>query len=161
MNSVNLCNICELAHSTNQCLEFPRLKSVLQESSEDVQSSYFIRSNRPWQPGPTGMPSDFSSFYPWKFFYNSQQYPWQYPTPSSTQFPTPWNQWPYPPPMQYPPSQPNPWGQNRRGNGQVPVPHPIPMQQQQLQPPSIQNPTPSIWPQLPMKPNPNPNNKAA
>ena len=35
------------------------------------------------------------------------------------------------------------------------------MQQQQLQLPSIQNPTPSIRPQLPAQPNPNTNNKEA
>jgi len=29
MNSINLCNICELEHSTRQCLELPRLKSGL------------------------------------------------------------------------------------------------------------------------------------
>lgn len=129
LNSVSLCNICELGHSTNQCPELPRLKAVLQESREDIQSSYFIKSKRPWQPRPTDMPSYFSSFYPCNNVYNNQQYPWQYPTPSSTQFPSPWNQWPSPPPRQYPPLQPNPWGQNWRGNGQGPVSPPILMQQ--------------------------------
>ena len=99
LNSVSLCNICDLAHSTNQCPEFPRLKVVLQESSEDVQYSYFIGLKRPWHPRPTGTPLDFSSFYPWNNVYNRQQYLWQYPTISSTQFPSPWNQWPSHPPM--------------------------------------------------------------
>lgn len=34
MNSINLCNICELEHSIGQCTELPRLKEVLRESSE-------------------------------------------------------------------------------------------------------------------------------
>ena len=130
LNSVILCNICELAHSTNQCPKLPRLKAVLKESSEDVQYFYFIESKRPWKPWPTGMIFDFSSFYPLNNVYNSHKYPWQYPTPSSTQFPSPWNQWSSPPPMQYPPSQPNPWGQNWRINGQGPIPPPIPIQHQ-------------------------------
>jgi len=50
VNSINLCNICDLEHSTGHCPELPRLKVVLKESSEEVQSSYFIASRKPWQP---------------------------------------------------------------------------------------------------------------
>ena len=60
-----------------------------------------------------------------------------------------------------PPSQPNPWSKNWRGNGQGPVPPALPIQEQQLLLPSIQNPTSSVRPQLPVQPNPNPNNKAS
>lgn len=76
MNNISLCNICELEHSTGQCLELPRLKVVLRDSSGEVQSSYFIVPRRPWKPRPPGMSQDFSSFNSWNNAYNAQ-YPWQ------------------------------------------------------------------------------------
>ena len=36
VNNINLCNICELEHPRGQCLELPRLKAVLRESSKEV-----------------------------------------------------------------------------------------------------------------------------
>lgn len=92
INNISLCNICELEYSTCHCLELPRLKALVRESSEEVQSSYFIGSMIPWQPRPPGMSQDFSSFNLSNNAYNTQQYPWKYSTPSSSQFPSPWNQ---------------------------------------------------------------------
>lgn len=134
LNSISLCNICELEHSTGQCPELPRLKAVLRESSEEVQSSYFITPRRPWQQRPPSMCQYFSSFNSWNNAYNTQQYPWQYPTPPLAQFPSPWNQWSPSPSIQYPQSQPYPWNKNSTLPG-------LPMQQQSQLPP-FQTPAP-------------------
>lgn len=50
VNIINLCNICDLEHSTGYYLELPRLKAELKELSEEVQSYYFIGSIKPSQP---------------------------------------------------------------------------------------------------------------
>jgi len=71
MNNISLCNIFELEHSTGKCSELPRLKAVPRESSEEVQSSYFITPRRSWKPQPLGMSYDFSSFNSWKNAYNT------------------------------------------------------------------------------------------
>jgi len=44
LNNISLCNICELEHSIGQRPELPRMKVVLRESSEELQSLYFIGS---------------------------------------------------------------------------------------------------------------------
>lgn len=36
LNNISLCKICELEHSIEKCLELPRLKETLRESSEEV-----------------------------------------------------------------------------------------------------------------------------
>lgn len=69
-NNISLCNIFDLEHSTRYYLELPKLKAILKESSEEVQSSYFIMSKKPWQ----GM-SQYFSFNPWNNVYNSHKSP--------------------------------------------------------------------------------------
>lgn len=38
LNSIVSCNICELEHSIGQCLELPRLKAILRDSSKEGNS---------------------------------------------------------------------------------------------------------------------------
>lgn len=75
---------------------------------------------------------------------------------------SPSNQWSPSPPIKYPSSQPYPWSQNWRGNAQSPSPFSLSMQLQlQFSPLKTLVPTPPLRPQLPVQPNPNPNNKAS
>lgn len=83
VNNINLCNLYDMEHSTICCSELPRLKEALKESGEEAHSSYFIGSRKSWKPQSPGM-SQYFSLNMWNNVCNTQQFPWQYPTPPPT-----------------------------------------------------------------------------
>jgi hypothetical protein len=171
LNSVQVCLICELDHATDQCPSLPGVKASMKETSEEAEAAYLITQRIQWQRRGQGMNSQFS---PPTFNYWNNQLPYGQSNASppnqmlpSYQDPNAWL------PM---PQQPNHYGQwNPYGRGpQQQLSYPSqhqpnffqqqfqpPYQQQQLQlPPNNSPKNPPLRPQMPVQPNPNPNNKA-
>ena len=50
LNKLEVCKLCELNHDTKECPSLPQVKAVLQESTPDVEPTYFITQKNPWHP---------------------------------------------------------------------------------------------------------------
>ena len=46
LDKVEVCQLCELNHDTKECASLPQVKEVLQESTPDVEPTYFIAQKR-------------------------------------------------------------------------------------------------------------------
>jgi hypothetical protein len=170
--------LCDKDHETQQCPSLPGIKEALQPTDEEVEAVYLLTQRRQWKPRGQGMNPNmpFTSSNHWN----------NYPSFSQENYP-PFNQMKYPPlnQMNYPPMQQtnppfvdptiwtpwpsqqqpylNQWNPNWRGQ-QPPFPNQFPQFQSEFQQPL---PLPSgappnnqmMWPQLPIQPKPNPNNK--
>ena len=90
LDKVEVCQLCELNSDTKECPLLPQVKAVLQESTPDVELTYFISQKKPWKPWNQDMnPDSFP-------FLNNMHH-------MNTQFPSPYSnhQWhPSQPPMQ-------------------------------------------------------------
>jgi hypothetical protein len=171
-----ICTICDKDHETQQCPSLPGIKAALQPTDEEAEAVYLLTQRRQWKPRGQGMNPNmpFTSSNHWNNYpsfnqmsyppYNQMQYlnqmnypPMQQTNPPFVD-PSMWTPWP---PQQQQPYQ-NQWNPNWRGQ-QPPFPNQLP-QSQFLQPLSLPSGTPPnnqmMRPQLPVQPNPNPNNKA-
>lgn len=159
----------EKDHETQQCPSLPVIKVALQPAEEEYEAVYLLTQRRQWQPRGKGtnssMPFNRSNNYS---SFNQANYPpfnqMQYPPFNQMNFPlmqqtnppfvdpAMWTPWP---PQQ---SYFNQWNPNWRAQ-QIAFPNQFPQFQQQLSlllgaPPNNQ----TMRPQLPIQPNPNPNN---
>jgi hypothetical protein len=170
-----ICTIYDKYHETQQCPSLPGIKEALQPMDEEAEAVYLLTQRRQWKPWGQGMNPNmpFTSSNRWNNYpsfnqmsyppYNQMQYPNQMNYPPMQQInppivdPSMWTPWP---PQQKQPYQ-NQWNPNWRGQ-QLPFPNQLP-QSQFLQPLSLPPGTPPnnqiMRPQLPVQPNPNPNNK--
>jgi hypothetical protein len=170
-----ICTICDKDHETQQCPSLRGIKVALQPTDEEVEAVYLLTQRRKWQPRGQGMnPSmPFTSSNRWNNYpsfnqmnyppYNQMQYlnqmnypPMQQTNPPFVD-PSMWTPWP---PQQQQLYQ-NQWNPNWRAQ-QPPFPNQLPQSQflQLLSLPSGTPPNSQIMrPQLPIQPNPNPNNK--
>jgi hypothetical protein len=182
-----ICTICDKDHDTQNCPSLPGIKAALQPTDEEAEAVYLMTQRRQWQLRGQGMNSNvpFASPNHWNNYsafnqmsyppYNQMQYTNQTNYPSMQQTyppmqqtcppmqqnnppfvdPSMWTSWP---PQQQP--YQNQWNQNWRGQ-QPPFQNQLP---QFSQPLSLPAGTPqnnqTMRPQLPVQPNPNPNNKA-
>jgi len=167
LDKVPICTICEKDHETQQCPSLPGIKAALQSTEEEAEAVYLMTQRRQWQPQGQNMNSN-TSFNRWN---NHPPFQANY---------TPLNQMQYPPfnPMTFPPMQQpnppfadptvwNPWAPqqsyfNQWNPNWTTQQIPFPQHQQSLSlpfnaPPNNQ----TIRPQLPVQPNPNPNNNKA
>jgi hypothetical protein len=174
LNSVQVCLICELDHATDQCPSLPGVKASMKATNEEAEVVYLITQRRQWQPRGQGTNPQFSpaTLNYWNNVNNQLQYG-QMNAPPPNQMPPPYqdpNAW-VPMPQQH--NHPGQWNPYWRGPQQQLTyqnPHqqnPYQQQfqpqyqQQQLQlPPNAPQNNPPLWPQMPVQPNPNPNNKA-
>ena len=62
LDKVEVCQLCELNHYTKECPSLPQVKVVLQESTPDVEPTYFIAQKKPWRPQNQGMAPDLFPF---------------------------------------------------------------------------------------------------
>ena len=62
LDKVEVCQLCELNHDMKECPSLPQVKAVLQASTPEVESAYFIAQKKPWQPRNQGMPLDSFPF---------------------------------------------------------------------------------------------------
>jgi hypothetical protein len=180
-----ICTICDKDHDTQNCPSLPGIKAALQPTDEEAEAFYLMTQRRQWQPRGQGMNSNMP-FNHWNnyFSYNQMSYPPFNQMQYANQMNYPSMQKTYPPMQQtYPPMQQNnppfvdpstwtpwppkqqhlyqnQWNQNWRGQ-KAPFQNQLP---QLPQPISLSAGTPpinqTIRPQLPVQPNPNPNNKA-
>jgi hypothetical protein len=154
------------------------LKQHCKPTDEEVEAVYLMTQRRQWQPRGQGMNSNMP-FNCWNNYsaYNQMNYPpfnqmqyanqMNYPPMQQTYppmqqnnppfvDPSTWTPWP---PQQQQPYQ-NQWNQNWRGQ-QAPFQNQLPQLPQPLSLPAGTPPSNQvIRPQLPVQPNPNPNNKA-
>jgi hypothetical protein len=177
LDKVPICTICDKDHETQQCPSLPGIKAALQPTDEEVEAVYLLTQRRKWQPRGQGMNPNmpFTSSNHWNNYpsfsqannppFNQMQYPplnqMNYPPMQQTNppcvDPTMWTPWP---PQQQ--SYLNQWNPNWRGQ-QPPFPNQFPQSQFQQPLPLPSGAPPNnqmIRPQLPVQPNPNPNNKA-
>ena len=171
VDKVQICTICEKDHETQQCPFLPGIKAALQPTEEEAEAIYLLTQRRQWKPRWQGMNSS-TPFRRWN----------NYPSFKQANYP-PFNKMNYPPPpfnqMTFPPMQQtnppfvdptmwnpwllqqsyfNQWNPNWRDQ-QTPLTNQFPQFQQQLSLPA-RTPTNNqpMKPQLPIQPNPNPNN---
>jgi hypothetical protein len=180
-----ICTICDKDHDTQNCPSLPSIKAALQPTDEEAEAVYMMTQRRQWQPRGQGMNSNMP-FNRWNNYsaYNQMSYPpfnqmqyanqMNYPSMQQTYppmqqtyppmqqnnppfvDPSTWTPWP---PQQQQPYQ-NQWNQNWRGQ-QTPFQNQLPQLPQPLSLPAGTPPiNQTIRPQLPVQPNPNPNNKA-
>jgi hypothetical protein len=173
-----ICTICDKDHDTQNCPSLPGIKAALQPTDEEAEAVYLMTQRRQWQPRGQGMNSNMP-FNRWNNYsaYNQMNYPpfnqmqyanqMNYPPMQQTYppmqqnnppfiDPSTWTPWP---PQQHQPYQ-NQWNQNWRGQ-QAPFQNQLPQLPQPLSLPAGTPPINQvIRPQLPVQPNPNPNNKA-
>jgi hypothetical protein len=180
-----ICTICDKDHDTQNCPSLPGIKATLQPTDEEAEAVYLMTQRRQWQPRGQGMNSNMP-FNHWSNYssYNQMSYPpfnqmqyanqMNYPSMQQTYppmqqmyppmqknnppfvDPSTWTPWP---PQQQHPYQ-NQWNQNWRGQ-QAPFQNQLPQLPQPLSLPAGTPPiNQTIRPQLPVQPNPNPNNKA-
>jgi hypothetical protein len=173
-----ICTICDKDHDTQNCPSLPGIKAALQPTDEEAEAVYLMTQRRQWQPRGQGMNSNMP-FNRWNNYsaYNQMNYPpfnqmqyanqMNYPPMQQTYppmqqnnppfvDPSTWTPWP---PQQQQPYQ-NQWNQNWRGQ-QAPFQNQLPQLPQPLSLPAGTPPINQvIRPQLPVQPNPNPNNKA-
>ena len=113
LDKVEVCQLCELNHDMKECPSLPQVKAVLQASTPEVESAYFIAQKKPWQLRNQGMPLDLFPFL-------NNMGNWNNTMPNvNTQFPSNYAQWnPSQPTMQtynswspwtQPPHQPTSW----------------------------------------------------
>ena len=169
-DKVPVCTLCEKDHETEQCPSLPGIKAAMQPTEEEAEAVYLLTQRRQWQPKGQGTNSGMP-FNHWNNYsaFGQTSYPpfnqMQYPLFSQMNFPpmqmqnppfvdpSMWTPWP---PQQPPPF--NPW--NPSWNSQsLSYPNQMPQFQQSLSLPSNAPPNNQMRPQLPMQPNPNPNNK--
>ena len=62
LDKVEVFQLCEMNHDTKECPSLPQVKVVLQESTPDVEPTYFIAQNKPEQPQNQGMTLDLFPF---------------------------------------------------------------------------------------------------
>jgi hypothetical protein len=172
-----ICTICDKDHDTQNCPSLPGIKAALQPTDEEAEAVYLMTQRRQWQPRGQGMNSNMP-FNRWNNYsaYNQMNYPpfnqmqyanqMNYPPMQQTYppmqqnnppfvDPSTWTPWP---PQQQQPYQ-NQWNQNWRGQ-QAPFQNQLPQLPQPLSLPAGTPPINQvIRPQLPVQPNPNPNNK--
>ena len=145
----------------------------MQPTEEEAEEFYLLTQRRQWKPRGQRMNSSmpFTSSNRWNNYPSFSQK--NHPPFNQMQYP-PFNQMNYPPMQQknppfvdptmwtpWPPQQPssfNPWNSYWR-NQQFPYPNQFPQIQQPLPLPSGAPLNNQMRPQLPMQPNPNPNNK--
>jgi hypothetical protein len=170
-----ICTICDKDHETQQYPSLLGIKAALQPIDEDIEAVYLLTQRRRWKPRGQGMNPNmsFTSSNHWNNYpsfnqmnyppYNQMQYLNQMNYPPMQQANPPFvdpSMWTPLPPQQQQPYQ-NQWNPNWRGQ-QPPFPNQLP-QSQFLQPLSLPSGTPPknqmMRPQLPIQPNPNPNNK--
>lgn len=109
-DSIEICQLCETEHSTDQCPSLPQLKEACMADQGDVNALYAMNPQRPWKPCPPGM-SESNFQFPY-----AQNQTWNIPMP--------WQTWP----PQRPPQQP--W----QGKFSYPVTHNFPNQNFYSQP---------------------------
>jgi hypothetical protein len=179
-----ICTICDKDHDTQNCPSLPGIKVALQPTDEEAEAVYLMTQRRQWQPRGQGMNSNIP-FNRWNNYsafnqmsyppFNQMQYTNQMNYPSMQQTyppmqqnyppmqqnnppfvdPSMWTSWP---PQQQQPYQ-NQWNQNWRGQ-QPPFQNQLPQLPQPLSLPAGTPPiNQTMRPQLPVQPNPNPNNK--
>jgi hypothetical protein len=172
-----ICTICDKDHDTQNYPSLPGIKAALQSTDEEAEAVYLMTQRRQWQPRGQGMNSNMP-FNRWNNYsaYNQMNYPpfnqmqyanqMNYPPMQQTYppmqqnnppfvDPSTWTPWP---PQQQQPYQ-NQWNQNWRGQ-QAPFQNQLPQLPQPLSLPAGTPPINQvIRPQLPVQPNPNPNNK--
>eukprot|EP00253_Pinus_taeda_P022524 PITA_22524 len=171
LDKVPICTIYEKDHETQQCPSLPRIKAALQPTEEEHEAVFLLTRRRQWQPRGQGTNSNM----PFNRWNNHPPFQENYPPLNQMQYPR-FNQMNFPP-MQQPnppfvdPTIWNPWAlQQSYFNEwnpsstaqQIPFPNQFPQYQQSLSVPSnapLNNQT--IRPQLPVQPNPNPNNNKA
>jgi hypothetical protein len=173
-----ICTICDKDHDTQNCPSLPGIKAALQPTDEEAEAVYLMTQRRQWQPRGQGMNSNMP-FNRWNNYsaYNQMNYPpfnqmqyanqMNYPPMQQTYPPMQQNNPPFVDPSTWtpwPPQQPQPyqnqWNQNWRGQ-QAPFQNQLPQLPQPLSLPAGTPPiNQAIRPQLPVQPNPNPNNKA-
>jgi hypothetical protein len=183
-----ICTICDKDHDTQNCPSLPGIKAALQPTDEEVEAVYLMTQRRQWQPRGQGMNSNmpFASSNRWNNYsaFNQMSYPPYNQMQCTNQMNYPSMQQTYPPmqqtypPMQqnnppfvdpsmwtpWPPQQQQPyqnqWNQNWRGQ-QPAFQNQLPQLPQPLSLPAGTPPNnQTMRPQLPVQPNPNPNNKA-
>lgn len=169
-DKIPICTLCEKDHETEQCPSLPGIKAALQPTEEEAEAVYLLTQRRQWQPKGQGMNSSMP-FNRWNNYSTFCQT--SYPPFNQMQYP-PFNQMNFPP-MQmqnppfvdpsmwtpWPPQQPspfNPWNPNWNTQS-LQYPNQLPQFQQPLPLPSNAPPNNQMRPQLPVQPNPNPNNK--
>jgi hypothetical protein len=169
LNSVQVCLICELDHPTDKCPSLPGVKASMKVTNEEAEVAYLITQRRQWQPRGQGMNSQFS---PATLNYWNNQLPYgQMNAPPPNPILPPYqdsNAWLPMPQQQSHHGQWNPYWrgpqqqlsyQNHQPNLYQQQFQPQ-YQQQQLQlPPNAPQNNPPLRPQMPVQPNPNPNNK--
>ena len=87
LDKVEVCQMCELNHDMKECPSLPQVKVVLQESTPEVESAYFIARKKPWQPRNQGMPLDSFPFLNNMGNWNNNM------QNVNTQFPSNYTQW--------------------------------------------------------------------
>jgi hypothetical protein len=172
-----ICTICDKDHDTQNCPSLPGIKAALQPTDEEAEAVYLMTQRRQWQPRGQGMNSNMP-FNRWNNYsaYNQMNYPPFNQMQYANQINYPPMQQTYPPMQQnnppfvdpstwtpWPPQQQQPyknqWNQNWRGQ-QAPFQNQLPQLPQPLSLPAGTPPINQvIRPQLPVQPNPNPNNK--
>jgi len=167
LDKVPVCTIFEKDHETQQCPSLPGIKVALQSTEEEAEAVYLMTQRRQWQPQRQGMNPN-TAFSRWN---NRSPFQANYPPMNQMQYP-PFNPMHFPP-MQQPnppfadPTMWNPWAPqqsyfNQWNPNWTAQQIPFPQHQQSLSLPSNAPPNnQTIRPQLPVQPNPNPNNNKA
>eukprot|EP00253_Pinus_taeda_P035700 PITA_35700 len=166
LDNTPICTICELDHETQQCPSLPGIKAALQTTEEEAEAVYLMTQRRQW-PQRQGMNSN-TTFSRWN---NNSPFQANYPPMNQMQYP-PFNAMNFPliqqPNLPFPdPAMWNPWAPqqpyfNQWNPNWAAQQIPFPQQQQSLSlPPNTSQNNQAMRPQLPVQPNPNPNNNKA
>ena len=58
-DSIEVCQTCEVEHSTDQCPSLPEIKVAYLADQGVVNALYAMVPQRPWKPHPTGMSQSY------------------------------------------------------------------------------------------------------
>jgi hypothetical protein len=172
-----ICTICDKDHDTQNCPTLPGIKATLQPTDEEAEVVYLMTQRRQWQPRSQGMNPNMPFTNRWNNYsafnqmsyppYNQMQYnQMNYPSMQKIYPPMQQNNPPFVDPSTWTPWPPqqqhtyqNQWNQNWRGQ-QPAFQNQLPQFSQPLSLPAGTPPNnQTMRPQLPVQPNPNPNNK--